>query len=646
MNEVNAAPSMPARAVRGFLAGALLGLAVGAVESCLLLTVAGVGVRTPLPEMLRIEAYYLLFCGGLGMVLHGLFFRRALARAVGWTAGLTVVLLAGAWLASGLFIGKDPGAGALYGSLAAGLALACVVGWFGGKLAARGSLAAVFALVVLGMSHGVVLVAVDEGAKAELGIEAYQGEAPPNLVMILIDTLRADRLGCYGYERPTSPVIDELAAKGTLFDAAYAHASWTRPSVASLMTSLYPSSHDIQDDLDALPASLPTLAQVMKARGYHTAAFSANPQISPTYGFDRGFDVFGESGSHLVRRAAIGLLEHTVKRTIRLRLLPALAGGGDGKPAKAKKKDPEHAGAALLNKQAFRWLDGFDGEQPFFLYMQYIDPHTPYSPPVDLINEGGQAPVSLPATYIDKDAPPFPLSEYARADDEVLEGLSRLYDAEIRFVDREFGKLLERLEQRGLLENTYIVVTSDHGEELYDHKQWLHGQSLFDELVRVPLVVTGPGVATQVVAEPVELVDLLPTAAGWCDVELDFDKHGRDLGGVLAGGAGDPERVVFSEREGTYAIHAVRRGDHKLIRITSPEGITWMEFDLSQDPGELQNLAEAQEPDGELRRLLDQAVLVSSAFLGERSGKVEAEGDVAEDLGELGYIDLEGSDID
>ena len=642
MNEVTAGASASARIVRGFAAGALLGLAVGAAESCLLLTAAGVGVRSPLAEMLRIEAYYVLFCGGLGALLHALVCRRSLAAATGWTVGLTMAFLAAMWLMSGLFIGKDPATGVFLAGLAGAAVLAAVLGRLAGRLARRAAPAVILGLLVIGLSHGVAMVSADQGASAELGIGRFEGQPPPNLLVILVDTLRADRLGCYGYHRPTSPVIDALAARGTRFDAAYAHASWTRPSVASLMTSLYPSSHDIQNDLDALPASLPTLAQVMKARGFHTAGFSANPQISPTYGFDRGFDVFGDSGSHLLRRTAIGMLEHRAKRTLRMRLLPALASGREGAaPPPSKVKDPEHSGAAALNRQAFRWLDGYDGAEPFFLYVHYIDPHTPYAPPEDLLNEGGQPPVSLPATFIDKDAPPYPLAEYAKAPDPVLEGLSRLYDAEVRFVDREIGRLLERLEARGLLENTYVVLTADHGEELYDHKQWLHGQSLFDELVRVPLVIAGPGVARQVVGEPVELVDLLPTAAGWCGAELAFNKHGRDLGLVLGGGGADPERVIYSERQGTYAIHAVRRGSHKLIRITAPEGVTWLEFDLSEDPGELRNLAAAQEPDAELRGLLDQAVVVAGAYLGERSGKVEAGGAVADALRELGYIENE-----
>ncbi len=657
MNDSLEGPSFLGRAVRGGLAGALLGVAVGAVEGCLLLTTAGMGVREPVAEMLRIEVYYALFCGGIGALVHALFCRRELSRAFAWTLGLTALFIGGMWLRDGLFIGKDAGTGLFLGAFAGVAVLACVLGCLGGRLGRAGGLGVVLGLVVTGLSHGVALVGIDEGNAAEIGVEAYQGEPPPNLLVILIDTLRADRLGCYGYDRPTSPVIDQIAAGGTRFDAAYAHASWTRPSVASLMTALYPSSHDIQKDLDALPASLPTLAQVMDARGYETAAFSANPQISPVYGFDRGFDTFGKGGSHLVRRTAIGNLEHMAKRTLRMRILPALAGGkqeeagaaaaddGHDHDDGAAKKDPlKGSGAAAINQQVFGWLDGYDEAAPYFLYIQYIDPHTPYSPPEDLLNEGGQPPVALPASFIDKDAPPFPLSEYDPASEEVLEGLSRLYDAEIRYVDREIGRLLERLEQRGLLENTYVVITSDHGEELYDHKQWLHGQSLFDELVRVPLIVTGPGVATQAVAEPVELVDVLPTAAGWIGVELDFDMHGRDLGQVLRGQGGDPTRVIFSEREGTYAIHAVRRGDHKLIRITAPEGVTWLEFDLAADPGELQNLAAGKEPDAELRTLLDQAVVVAGAYLGERSGKIEAEGELAEALGALGYIDTEEED--
>ncbi len=644
MDDSPTGPSFLGRALRGALAGALLGLAVGAIEGCVLLVGVGMGVRSPMAEMLRIDVYYALFCGGIGALVHALFARRCFPNALRWTIGLTVFFLGLMWLRDGLFIGKDAGAGLFLGALGGAAVLAAVVGCTLGRLGRAPAAGLVLALVAAGAAHGVALTATDDGQGADLGIPRWSDERPPNLLVVLIDTLRADRLGCYGYDRPTSPVLDELAAGGTRFDAAYAHASWTRPSVASLMTSLYPSSHDIQKDLDSLPASLPTLAQVLDARGYETAAFSANPQISPVYGFDRGFDTFGKGGSHLVRRTAIGNLEHMAKRVLRIQLLPLLRGGAAAKPKAEKDADGhplENTGAAAINEQVYRWIDGYTADEPYFLYVQYIDPHTPYAPPVDLINEGGQAPVSMPASFIDKDAPPFPLAESAAATEEVLAGLSRLYDAEVRFVDREVGRLIERLEERGMMENTFVVVTSDHGEEFYDHSQWLHGQSLFDELVRVPLIVAGPGVAAQVVRLPVELVDVLPTAAGWAGAPLGFDHHGRDLGEVLRGGEPDGDRVVYSERQGTYAIDAVRRGDRKLIRITSPEGVTWLEYDLAADPGERNNLAASRAPDAELRALLEQVEVAAGAYLGERSGKIEAEGELAEELGALGYIDTE-----
>ncbi|RMH03699.1 MAG: hypothetical protein D6702_05265 [Planctomycetota bacterium] len=637
------------RAALGLAAGGLLGLAIGAVESCLLLTAGGMGVREPLAEMLRIEAYYVVAAAGLGLVLHLLILRRSLAATVRVLLAAAAALLGVVWVRAWLSGGESVTFGMVVGSYAGGLA-AVAAAWLAGRvLFRRPAPALILGLVAFGLAHGVALVGTGHAGGPDLGIQPWRGERPPNIAVLLIDTLRADRLGCYGYERPTSPEIDALAARGTRFEAAYAQASWTRPSVASLMTSLYPDSHDIRGDYDVLPAGLPTLAQVLKARGYHTAGFSANPQVSPLYGFDRGFDVFGRGGSHLLRRSAIGILDHMAKRTLRMRILPALTGGGAAATAgkagkkKAEEKDPlAGSGAQALNRQVFQWLDDYDGRQPFFLYVQYIDPHTPYSPPEDLINEGGQEPVSLPAQFIDKNAPPYPLSSYEAAPPEVLAGLSRLYDAEVRYVDREIGRLLNRLAERGLLEDTIVVVTADHGEELYDHEQWLHGQSLFDELVRVPLIVAGPGVARQVVEEPVELIDLLPTAAGWSGAEIHFPIQGRDLGPILAGGGGDPERVVFSERQGAYPLHAVRRGRDKLIRITSPDGPVWLQYDLGRDPGERRNLAAEGGPAAELRELLERTVAAAGALLGERAAKVEATGAAADELKALGYIGDEG----
>lgn len=641
-------PSARLRIGRGLVAGAAFGLVVGAVESALLLTTSGLGVRNATGEMLRIEAYYATACGALGSLLHLLVARRRLSGAVRWTAILTVLTVLALWLWNGLVLEKRPAAGPYAAALVVAAALAAGAGFLAGLAARLGRGAVVGALALAALIHGVVLVAVQERGAGDLGVGRWSGDPPPNVLLILVDTLRADRLGCYGYERPTSPTLDALAERGTRFDAAYASACWTRPSVASLMTSLYPSSHDIQRDLDALPPGLPTLAQLLRARGYRTAAFSANPQVSPVYGFDRGFDVFGAAGSHLLRRTAIGNLEHIVVRMLGMRVLPALLGKGQRKSAAPAavampEQDPlAHSGAAALNRRVFPWIDAFDGDDPFFLYIHYIDPHTPYAAPEDLVNDGGQAPIPLPAQFIDKNAPPYPLAEYPPAPAETLAGLSRLYDAEVRFVDREIGRLLERLDGRGMLANTYVVVVSDHGEELYDHKQWLHGQSLFDELVRVPFLVAGPSVAAQAVAAPVELIDLLPTVAGWCGAEVGFPIHGRDLGPTLRGGAGDADRVVFSERVGDYAIHAVRRGARKLIRITAPEGLTWLEFDLASDPGEQTNLAAATAPDPELKARLERAVAEARALLGERSGKVEASGATAEELRALGYVEGEG----
>ncbi|MCH2111555.1 MAG: sulfatase [Planctomycetes bacterium] len=650
-------PTLPwtQRIVHGFGLGACLGIAVGGVEGALLLAWTGVGASDPFGGLFEVQAHAGLALGTLGALLWGWVIPRANHAAVfGWLAFLGWFGLGFLWLREGLLIGDSASALMFWGSVSA----VTVIGFLLKKTMSRWRIAlkpcTTFALGLSVCAHGLAQwQAAGLNATQDFSVEPWQDERPPNFLVLLVDTLRADRLGCYGYERNTSPVMDDLAASGTRFHAAYAQAPWTRPSVASLMTALYPPSHDILDDLDSLPPGLPTIAQVLHARGYSTAAFSANPQVSPVYGFDRGFETFGKMSSSMLRQTAVGRIEHMAKRFTFNVILPMLSGGkrNQAKVSDGALMDDGHghedslrtSQAGSLNKRVYEWVRDYSGENPYFLYVQYIDPHTPYRPPIDLVNEGGQAEVPLPQTLIQKDSAPYPLESFPAADPEVLQGLNRLYDAEIAYTDQEMGKLLDKLKQKGMLENTIIVVTSDHGEELYDHEQWLHGQSLYDELVRVPLIVQGPGVIQQVVQDPVELVDIFPTLSSLAGIDsLDFPIHGQSFAPVLEGGAVDPDQLVYSERQGAWSIHAIRRGTQKLIRIDGPSGeLHWLEFDLSKDPQEQINLALEAEPNPELREKLQLLEQAAGALLRSRSGKVEAEGDAAAALAALGYMDEE-----
>jgi arylsulfatase A-like enzyme len=421
---------------------------------------------------------------------------------------------------------------------------------------------------------------------------AAQSEAPTNVVIINIDTLRADHLGSYGYSRPTSPVMDEIAANGVRFESAWAQAPWTRPATASLMTGLYPSSHQCSNQNQALSPELPTIASLLHERGYHTAAFSANPQVSPLFGFDHGFDLFWNQGRYsLSQFLSMGKSFIFVRQRLGLhRAIAIFKGNGAG--SDAAHQAPNHAG--IINQQVFAWLDRLDARQPIFLYVHYIDPHDPYDPLVDMLNDVkpdvGRAHSMIQPSMQDI---PYPLFFFPEPEPERLKDALDLYDAEIRYVDHHLGLLLERLREKGVLtDDDYLILTSDHGEEFHEHGQWLHGRSLFEEVLHVPLLITGPNVDAQKVSLPVELIDVLPTLAKWLKIPLAANQvQGKDLSPLLQSDQAALDSFIFAERPSAGRhLYSVRSRDRKLIRLVHEGEDSWLLYDLGKDPGETQNL--------------------------------------------------------
>ena len=291
----------------------------------------------------------------------------------------------------------------------------------------------------------------------------------PNILYIVMDTLRADRMSCYGYPKLTTPNVDSLASRGLLFENAYATSSWTWPSTASLLTGLLPYEHGVLSRASCnLSYSCETLAEVLQARGYTTEAISCNPLIDPTRFFDQGFEHF--DSSHEMR-----MTDEVIERVE----------------------------AALENLAGTR----------FFLYLQLVDPHTPHHPlESELERLGGEAPEDYPDSDEDgvyKDG----LDAYAGilnrhkgpdtddrafAERKIPEShrrwLSDRYDASVGTGDVYVGRILSHLRALGLEENTIVVFTSDHGEELLDHGTLAHGHAVWRELVRVPMILAGPGI--------------------------------------------------------------------------------------------------------------------------------------------------------
>jgi arylsulfatase A-like enzyme len=333
----------------------------------------------------------------------------------------------------------------------------------------------------------------------------------PNVVVVLVDTLRADHVGCYGAVRPTTPNLDALlAARGVVVERAYAQAPWTIPSVASLLSARWPGEIWSRDgESYTLPARLPVLAAELRKLGYETAGFFANPTLVRENGFARGFDTFFTPEDP---RAALERL-HADELTRRIR----------------------------------RWLDA-RGDGPFFLYAHYMDPHDPYQNPDDA---GGRSPFdpdyrgSMAGTfvhglYLGKLVLQDPPADVAH--------LSALYDDEVRYWDRSFGTLMEAFDD-DLLRQTLFVVTADHGEELYDHGGWKHGRTLFEEQLRVPLVWRWDGhlPAGKRLREPARLMDVAPTLLSAAGSRAPAQWQGRDLLSWLRGGDPPPAEPLFAQ---------------------------------------------------------------------------------------------------
>jgi arylsulfatase A-like enzyme len=428
------------------------------------------------------------------------------------------------------------------------------------------------------------------------------------VLLIVIDTLRWDHIGAYGYERDTAPAIDALAAQGVRFERAYATAPWTMPSVASMITGLYPSGHGVKTVKSGVPMSLHTLAEILGERGYQAAAVVSSRLLinKREKGFAQGYHIYE-------------------KRHAR----------GHG-----------HISTEGVTDDAIRILELFAAEGHWFLlFVNYFDPHFNYLPHRDV----GFAPERV--GRLDGRQGIEELREMVSGfSDEELRFLRDLYDEEIRHTDAGIGRLLTRLEELGLAEDTLVVLTADHGEEFRDHGWIGHTETLYEELMRVPLVIRMPGArrVPRVVEAPVSLVSLTPTILDLLGIDIaEFDFHGSSLAPWVLG-RGDPEpdspvvEVDFVlPGDPPSGKRTLKKGivDERFKLIRDDESRRIELYDLDADPGERRNLAEERpelrdrllrELDARLERAARAAVAVPERHLAEEEVKA---------LRELGYID-------
>jgi arylsulfatase A-like enzyme len=424
---------------------------------------------------------------------------------------------------------------------------------------------------------------------------------PPNVIVVTIDTVRADHCSAYGYALETTPNLDRLGREGVRFEDVYAPMPTTSPSHASMFTSHYPASHGVLKNGFVLDPRFVTLAEALAARGYDTAAFVAAYVVDHKFGFGQGFALYDDD----FRGAQSTVPGKTWQ-------------GHDVSEGFDRRADEVASRAAA-------WLERRrDGARPFFLWVHFYDPHWPYVPP-ELYR-----------------------SRFRASAAGGIEGDVALYDGEIAFADAKLGELLDRLERAGLAANTLVIATSDHGEGLGQHGHRQHGLLLYEEAVRVPLVLRWPDRLSrgQTVAGPVELVDLMPTILDLVGVPRQGMRlQGRSLVPVLQGGkAADPARLVVMQRRqfDTRNIEgrsvkgpkfAVRADRWKYIE--APEEGTKELYDLAADPREIENVAD-QFP-AEVRSLASELGTWRQAHASSAPEQTLSEHDV-EALKSLGYV--------
>jgi arylsulfatase A-like enzyme len=429
---------------------------------------------------------------------------------------------------------------------------------------------------------------------------------PPNIVLIVVDTLRRDHVGCYGHSLDSTPNIDRLARDGARFDQMISASSFTVPSVMSLFTGLPPTLHRTGFN-SKLPSSLTTLAAELHTRGYQTAGVSPNPSTRPSFGFGVGFDTYLDDAAIIERDSSV-LLNRGKTMTIR-----------------------DVTTSEVTTRLANEWLEQKrDGTKPFFLFALYLDPHADYvpPPPYDKLFDSGYV------GMVDGHMYAAPLDRTEREKTHV----KALYDGEIRCADEQIGKLLAKLDQLGLADNTLVMLTADHGEEFWEHGRTLHGHSLYDELIRVPCIVRWPASieAGLNIPDQVSGVNVMPTLLEAAGAHIPVQCQGPSLLGLLARREKLPPQVCYSETIfESKALRMVRSAGQKMImelRAGTPRF-----YDLTRDPGERDDLRMEDRFKALAASYDDYMVFMQAHLDNEAPQKPELDGAAIERLRQMGY---------
>jgi arylsulfatase A-like enzyme len=410
----------------------------------------------------------------------------------------------------------------------------------------------------------------------------------PTIIVYLVDTLRADRLGAYGYSRATSPAIDAFAREGVVFEAAIAQTSWTKPAVTTLMTGLGPRRHRVNDPRDALPQSVALLSELLQRAGYTTGAVVANAHLTANSGLARGFDHYAYSP----------------------------------------------VSAAKINHEVFAWIDSLPADRrPLFLYVHTIDPHAPYEPDAEyrrrlapnLVDPSVGSVASLRA-----------LGDHRiEATPQVIADLNALYDSDVAMNDAAFGELIDGLRKRDLYDDSLVVFVSDHGEAFREHGVFGHGWDLFEETLHVPLIVRRPGAEGSGVrvAATVRQLDLAPTLLRAAGLVAPPEMAGIDL---LADPVADQPAHAYLHYEGREGASLTLGRWHVVEPLSRGFAPGTQLFDRSRDPAQVHDVSGARPVlTGYLQSLVRRELLDTSTKAA--APRVEIDEETRRQLEALGY---------
>ena len=423
----------------------------------------------------------------------------------------------------------------------------------------------------------------------------------PDLILVSIDCLRADHVGAYGHERPTTPNIDALAADGNVFENAVSVSSWTLPTHMSMLTGLMPTEHGLSRSSKRAP-STPYMPEILSREGYETIGVVSGLYLSPTFGYEQGFDVYRT------------LIDEPAETLV-------------------------NAAQELLFSEPRR---------PRFLFLHLFDAHWPYLPADEYLEQAGGRPHEI------SDLLKNVINRRPPADAGQIEDTKVLYDAEVAYVDDYLGRFFDELKRRGIYDGALIVLTADHGEGFYEHELWQHSEIIYNEVTRIPLIVKGPrGAAARRISELVSQLGIFPTFLEALELETPFAHPG--LLSLAEKSARFPERVMSeitweaNETRGPLLKLAATRGELKYVATFTGElddeafvsRLAKEElYDLSRDPGEKANLL----PDdadriGELRRhVRDYLDVVRARRAGDAGDRIIVDDELAEKLRALGYV--------